>query len=76
MLVFHELDLLVLRPFVNNKKKYLRTPHRVHPRAIFKTRRATGSLRIRAGFGSSGSIFTKDQRILAKKKIRNLKFIS
>ena len=58
------------------KKKYLRTPHRVHPRAIFKTRRATGSLRIRAGFGSSGNIFTKDQRILAKKKIWNLKFIS
>ena len=68
MLVFHELDLLVLRPFVK-KKIYSRTPHRVHARAIFKTRRATGSLRITAGFGNSGNIFTKDQRILVKKGI-------
>ena len=44
-------------------------------RIVFKTRIATGSLRIRAGFGNSGNIFTKDQRILAKTKIRNSKFI-
>ena len=74
MLVFHALDLLVLRPFV--KKKKSRTPHRVHARAIFKTRRATGSLRIRAGFRNLGNIFTKDQTILAKTKIQNSKFIS
>ena len=67
---FHEWDSLVRRPFV--KKKNSRTPQQVDAHTVFKTRRATGSLRIRAGFGNSGNIFTKDQRILEKTKIQNL----
>ena len=71
----HEWDLLVLRP-LKKKKKFSRTPHRVHARDVFKTRRATGSLKIGAGFWNSANIFTKHQRILEKKKIRNSTFIS
>ena len=69
--MFHELDLPVLRAFVK-KKINLRMPHRVDAHAVFKTRRAAGNLRIRAGFRNCGNIFTKDQRILTKTK--NLKF--
>ena len=74
LLVFHELDLLVLRPFVK-KIFYLPKPHRVHALAVFKTCRATGSLIIRARFRNFENIFTKDQRIL-ETKIRNSKFFS
>ena len=45
-------------------------------RAVFKTRRATESLIIRAGFRNFENIFTKDQRILEKTKIQNSTFIS
>ena len=69
--MFHELDLPVLRAFVK-KKINLRMPHRVDAHAVFKMRRATGNLRIRAGFRNCGNIFTKDQRTLTKTK--NLKF--
>ena len=59
---------------IKKKKKFAHASLR--GRAVFKTRRATGSLRIRVGSGNSGNIFTKDQRILKKTKIRNSKFIS
>ena len=60
-------------------KKQTKNSHTYHwgdALAVFKMRRATGSLRIGAGSRNSGNIFRKDQKILAKTKIWNLKFIS
>ena len=66
MLVFHELDLLVLRPFVKQTKIIRARP----------TECTRAPLIIRAGFQNFENIFTKDQRILEKTKIQNSKFIS
>ena len=44
MLVFHELDLLVLRPF--EKKINSRTPHRVHARQSFHFQKIEGTLKL------------------------------
>ena len=49
MLVFHELDLLVLRPFVK-KKINLRTPHRVHARQSFHFQKIAGTLKMNIFF--------------------------
>ena len=43
--VFHELDLLVLRPFVK-KKINLRTPHQGHARQSFLFQKIAGTLKM------------------------------